>query len=55
MTEKAMTEKRLKRNLATEESRNFWDAVDRIAARVDAWPAWMRGEIQEKDEAPECR
>lgn len=37
----------LKRNTSTEESRKFWDGVDRTAARVDSWPAWMRGEISD--------
>lgn len=34
----------IKRNTKTEESRKFWEGVDRTAARVDAWPAWMKGE-----------
>lgn len=36
----------LKRNNATEASKQFWEGVDRTAARVDAWPSWMKGEVQ---------
>lgn len=33
----------LRRNLTTPESRAFWAGVDKTAARVDAWPDWMKG------------
>lgn len=35
----------IKRNLKTAASRAFWAGVDATAARVDSWPAWMRGKI----------
>lgn len=33
----------LKRQMDTPERIAFWKAVDEIAARVEKWPAWMRG------------
>jgi ribonuclease HI len=33
----------IKRNLSTPASRAFWRGVDATAARVDAWPDWMKG------------
>lgn len=38
----------LKRNNATDESRQFWENVDKTAARVDAWPGWMEGDASVK-------
>lgn len=38
---------KLRRNLSTPESREFWRGVDAAAAAVRTWPAWKRGEWQE--------
>ncbi len=35
----------LKRNTTTPESKKLWEGVDRTAARVDAWPDWMKGVV----------
>lgn len=45
---------KIKRNLETEESRKVWENVDRAAARVAAWPSWMRGEMED-DSDPALR
>ena len=34
---------KLIRNLDTKEGREFWASVEKIAAEVATWPAWMRG------------
>lgn len=39
--------KKLRRNLSTPESREFWAAVSAAAEAVRGWPAWKRGEWQE--------
>jgi hypothetical protein len=36
---------KVKRNLDTEESREFWKLADETAAQVRAWPAWKRAGI----------
>jgi hypothetical protein len=33
----------LKRDRSTEDNRKFWDHVEKCAAIVKTWPAWMRG------------
>lgn len=37
-----MSEKKLERNMADEESRKFWDYVSAASKRVEAWPSWKR-------------
>jgi hypothetical protein len=37
--------KKILRNMATRESRAFWEAAERSAAVVETWPAWKRAGI----------
>jgi hypothetical protein len=37
--------KKILRNMATEQSRNFWESAERSAAVVETWPAWKRAGI----------
>ena len=38
---------KIKRNLDTQESRDFWAHVDKCAAEVATWPEWKRVGISE--------
>ena len=39
------TDGKLIRNRDTQESRDFWDGVERAAKEVESWPAWMRNQV----------
>ena len=42
----------LKRDTSTMENKEFWDYVEKVAARVKVRPAWKRGETP-SNEKPE--
>jgi len=35
--------KKIKRNMDSEESREFWESVKKSAKEVESWPDWKRG------------
>ena len=37
--------KKIVRNMATAESRTFWETAERAAPEVQQWPAWKRAGI----------
>lgn len=46
---------RIVRNLATDESRDFWSKAEKAAAEVEAWPAWKRAGINVAELRTEAR
>lgn len=46
---------KLKRNLESQESRDFWRLADETAAQVRTWPAWRRAGINVATERSEER
>jgi len=46
---------RIVRNLATDESRDFWSKAEKSAAEVETWPAWRRAGINVADLRTEAR
>jgi hypothetical protein len=43
---------RVRRNLSTPESREFWKRADEAAAEVSGWPDWKRAGINVVDTLP---
>jgi len=44
----------MNKNEVSQECKEFWEHIDKVAAKVRHWPTWMGGEAKKTKECPHC-